>query len=225
MSDDIPLIFADDSPAPTAIFLSATSAAQMQQYSTAGWRVHVPSTFQAVRPFNLNDVPATMVDEATMSQPTLISSEGPMWGSQDIVKLQNLVKLKRWQPRVVKINYAFYDVDTAQVQTVAEELNSLGYVVLAAHWRDDNTMRLRSLSRIDRLAAMVPPEWQRLNFIACADERLAHMVLRIARLHTGQEQRIAQLRINEAIRNDHIARLEAALVKAQNSPHFKLQAS
>lgn len=225
MSDDIPLIFADDSAAPSAVFLSASSAAQMQQYATAGWRVHAAAGFQALRPINLADVPATTGDEATIGQPTVLSCEGPTWAGQDIIKLQNLVKVKRWQPRVVKINYAFYDIDPAEIQTVAGELTSLGYIVLAAHWRDDNTMRLRALNRIEQLALLEPPEWPRLNFIACGDARTAQMILRIGRLQAGQEQRIAQLRLSEALRNEHIARLEAALIKNQPSQHFKLKAS
>lgn len=222
MSDDIPIIFAEESAHPVAVFLSASGLAQMQQYAQAGWRVFAAGGFQSVRPVNLAEVPATAGED--FPQPTLVSCEGPYWAAgQDILKLQNLVRLKRWQPRVVKLNYAFADVDPGQIRTVAEEFVSLGYVLLAAHWRDDNTMRLRSLNRIERLAALQPPDWLRLNFIACADERLAAAVLRVGRLHAGQEQRIAQLRLSEALRNDHIARLEAALVRAQASPHFKLQ--
>jgi hypothetical protein len=225
VSDDIPVIFADDNPAPTAVFLSATSAMQMQQYAMSGWRVHAASGFQSAQPINFAEVPATTVDDGTIGQPTLLSCEGPYWGGQDILKLTNLVKVKRWQPRVVKLNYAFYDIDPAQIQNDVGELASLGYFLLGAHWRDDNTMRIRALNRIDRLDAMQPPEWSRLNFIACMDERMALMVMRIGRLHAGQEQRIAQLRISEAIRNDHIARLEAALIKNQASPHFKVGAT
>lgn len=223
MSDDIPLIFAEDTGTPSAVFLSATSTAHMQQYAQAGWRVYAAGGFQSFRPINLADVPAQAGED--VGQPTLVSCEGPHWaGGQDIAKLTNLVRLKRWQPRVVKLNYAFHDVPVEQIRTVADELGSLGYVVLAAHWRDDNTMRVRSLNRIERLAHLQPPEWNRLNFIACADERIANLILRVGRLHSGQEQRIAQLRVSEALRNEHIARLEAALVKAQASPHFRLQA-
>lgn len=226
MSDDIPLIFADDSPSPSAVFLSAASTMQMQQYAQGGWRVQVVSGFQSLRPVNIAEVPAVSADEAMIGQPTLVSCEGAYWaGGQDIVKLQNLVRIKRWQPRIVKLNYAFSDVEPSQIQTVANEMVSLGYVVLGAHWRDDNTLNIRSLNRIERMAMLQPPEWNRLNFIACADERTALMILRIGRLHAGQEQRIAQLRLSEALRSQHIARLEAALVKAQASPHFKLQSA
>ncbi|MBL8643860.1 MAG: hypothetical protein JNK21_07995 [Rhodospirillaceae bacterium] len=223
MSDDIPVIFGDDTPAPSAVFLSAAGAAQMQQYAVAGWRVHAAMGFQAMAPINLAEVPATTTDDGTIGQPTLLSCEGPFWAPQDIIKLQNLVKVKRWQPRIVKLNYAFYDIEPAQIQAVVGELSSLGYVILGAHWRDDNTMRIRALNRIDRLEMLQPPEWPRLNFIACAEERTALLIMRIGRLHAAQEQRIAQLRVSEAVRNDHIARLEAALVKNQPSPHFSLQ--
>ncbi len=223
MSDDIPILFSDDSPAPSAVFLSATGVAQMQQYAVSGWRVHAASGFQATQSIDLAQVPATTSDDGTIGQPTLLSCEGPFWAPQDLTKLQNLVKVKRWQPRIVKVNYAFYDIDPVQVQTVVSEFASLGYFILGAHWRDDNTMRIRSLNRIDRLDAFQPPEWSRLNIIACAEERLALMMMRIGRLHAGQEQRIAQLRISEAVRNDHIARLESALIKSQSSPHFTVE--
>ncbi|MBL8630430.1 MAG: hypothetical protein JNM81_12410 [Rhodospirillaceae bacterium] len=222
MSDDIPILFSDDSPAPSAVFLSAASGAQMQQYAMSGWRVHAASGFQAAQPIDLAQVPATTTDDGTIGQPTLLSCEGPFWAPQDLTKLQNLVKVKRWQPRIVKLNYAFYDIDPEQIQTVVGEFASLGYFILGAHWRDDNTMRVRSLNRIDRLDAFQPPEWPRMNLIACAEERMALMIMRIGRLHAGQEQRIAQLRVSEAVRNEHIARLEAALIKNQPSPHFSV---
>ena len=93
------------------------------------------------------------------------------------------------------MNCAFSDIDPTQIQGIAKDLGALGLIVLAAHWRDDNSFRIRSLNRIDRLDALQPPEWPRLNFIACATEQSAQMIAKIGRLHAGQEQRIAQLRV------------------------------
>jgi hypothetical protein len=215
MSDDIPLIFAQEAATPTAVFLSASGLAHLQQFTTAGWAVGVTASFQALRTINLADVPAQTVDEAIIANPTLVSCEAQTWTSD------HLARIARWKPSVVKVNCAFSDVDPAQIQGIAKDLAGLGLIVLAAHWRDDNSFRIRSLNRIDRLDALQPPEWPRLNFIACASEQSAQTIAKIGRLHAGQEQRIAQLRIGEAVRNEQIARLEAALMTAQQSPYFK----
>ena len=58
MSDDIPLIFADEVARPDvqrrrAVFLSAMSAAQMQQYASAGWDVVAGPGFQSAGDIDL----------------------------------------------------------------------------------------------------------------------------------------------------------------------------
>lgn len=217
MSDDIPLLFANDSPAPAVVFLCASNFPQMQQYATAGWRVIAAQGFTASRSFDLADVPAERLDDTAIDQPVAVSCEGPHWSAQ------HLERIARWRPMVVKVNCAFYDIDAAQVQAVMNDLSARGLTVLGAHWKENKTFRIPSLNRIDVMSALEPPEWSRLNFLACADERMAQMILKVGRLHSGQEQAIAQLRLSEAVRDDYIARLEAALVASQQSPNFKLQ--
>jgi hypothetical protein len=215
MSDDIPLIFALEGATPRAVFLSASGLAHLQQFTTAGWAVGVTASFHALRAINLAEVPAQIVDDAIIINPTLVSCEAQTWTRDD------LARIARWKPSIVKVNCAFSDIDPALIQKIAKDLGELGLIVLAAHWRDDNSFRIRSLNRIDRLEALQPPEWPRLNFMACATEQTAQMIAKIGRLHAGQEQRIAQLRISEAVRNEQIARLEAALITAQRSHYFK----
>jgi|GEM_PF-5257920 len=215
MSDDIPLIFAEETPTPTAVFLSASGLSQMQQFATAGWAVAVTAGFAPLRPITLAEVPAQAVDEAVIISPTLVSCEAQSWSAE------NLARIATWRPRIVKVNCAFSELEPAHLERIAKDLAGLRLTVLAAHWRDDNTFRIRSLNRIDRLEALQPPEWPRLNFIACADDANARMILKIGRLHAGQEQRIAQLRVSEQVRGEHIARLEASLISAQQSPYFK----
>jgi hypothetical protein len=215
MSDDIPLIFAQEAATPTAVFLSAAGLAHLQQFTTAGWAVAVTPRFEALRSLSLTEVPAQVIDEAMIVNPTLVSCEAQTWTGDD------LARVARWKPRVVKINCAFSDIDPAQIQMIAKSLAALGLIVLGSHWRDDNTFRIRWLNRIDRLEALQPPEWPRLNFIACASTQNAEAISKIGRLHAGQEQRIAQLRISESVRSEQIARLETALIATQQSPYFK----
>jgi hypothetical protein len=215
VSDDIPLIFAVDRPAPSAVFLSASGPAQMQQYATAGWRVLAAPGFTAARPVVLAEVPATaLADDADVAAPVLASVEIEQW------TVATPDRLARWRPALVKLNAAFSEVEPASIAAAAAALARLMPVVLGAHWRDDNGFRIRSLNRIDLLSALQPPEWRRLDLIGCADEATARTIVRIGRLHAGQEQRIAQLRVSEAVRGEHIARLEAALIAAQRSPYF-----
>ena len=215
MSDDVPLILAEDSPTPTAVFLSASSASQMQQYTAAGWAIAVTPKFQPLRAINIAEADAQVVDEPSIIRPTLVSCEAQTWTAA------SLSAIVRWQPRVIKVNCAFSELESSQIQAISKELAAQRLTVVAAHWRDDNTYRFISLNRIDFLDNLHPPEWTRLNFIACADEKIAKMIIKIGKLHVGQEQRIAQLRVSEAVRNDHIASLEKALVAAQQSPYFK----
>ena len=67
--------------------------------------------------------------------------------------------------------------------------------MIACHWRDDNTYRIRSLSRMERLASFGAPDWAHLNLIGVRDAEVARRVLTIARLYAGEERRIAELRL------------------------------
>ena len=63
MSDDVPFLFADEiarpkAPARRVVFLSAMSAAQMQQYTAGGWTVIAGPGFQAANTIDLASVPA-----------------------------------------------------------------------------------------------------------------------------------------------------------------------
>ena len=212
MSDDIPLIFAEELRAAVprrAVFLSAASAAQMQQYATGGWQVVAAPDFQSAAAIDLATVPATTGDQAALSGATLISLEAPTWPGDAAVHLA------RWRPALVKVNCAFHGLADDAADSIADTLRGLGYTLLAAHWRDDNIFGLRSLSRLERFEAFGAPDWKRTNLIAVRDPAAAERILIVARLYVGEERRIAELRLSQSIRNDHIARLEDALMVRQ----------
>src|SRR5688572_20255967 len=81
MSDDIPIIFAEElrrdkaAPAPTAVFFSGGSGPQMQQYAAAGWKVLATPGFRSDAPINLTEVPAATTPEAQIAACTLLSCE------------------------------------------------------------------------------------------------------------------------------------------------------
>jgi hypothetical protein len=215
MSDDIPIIFAENTPQPTALFLSASGASHVEQFTAAGWAVAVTTGFCDLTQSVLDEFSVQTIDESIIINPTLVSWEARTWTDKD------LDRIARWKPRVVKVNCAFSDLDPARIEKIAKDLASLRLIMVVGHWRDDNTFRVPSLNRVDRLEVLQPPEWSRLNLIACADEENAKRIVKFGRLYAGQEQRIAQMRVSEAVRNEQIARLEAALIAAQQSPYFK----
>lgn len=222
MSDDIPLIFAEDvrgakRPQPsTAVFLSAASVSQMQQYATAGWRVLTAPDFSSAAPLDLASVPARAITDQDRAC-TLLSCEAPH------LRPDTAARIRQWQPDVVKINCAFYNV--ADAGSLASALKAVGYIVLGAMWRDDNSFALRGLEHIVPLEQISSPDWDRLNLIGVRDTEYARILLTVARLYCGEEQRIRELRVANKIRNDHIAKLEDALIAKQPSDVFKLQRS
>jgi hypothetical protein len=213
MSDDIPLIFAEDLARPDtrrrAVFLSAMSAAQMQQYAAAQWDVVAGPGFQARGDIDLAAVPARSGGEEQLAGADLVSLEAPTWPADAEPQF------RRWAPRAIKVNAAFHNLDEAKVAGVAAVLGKLGYQIVACHWRDDNIYAIRSLSRIDRLEALGAPDWKHVNLIALRDADLARLLLTIGRLYVGEERRIAELRLSHAVRGDHIARLEDAMMALQ----------
>jgi len=220
VSDDIPLIFAEDlrgARTPIALFLSAASASQMQQYATGGWRVLTSPDFKTGTPFDLTSVPARGLTDQDQGPCALLSCEAPH------LRADTASYIQRWQPSVVKINCAFYGV--ADAAALAPTLRNAGYMVLGAMWRDDNSFALRSVEHIVPLDQIQSPDWDRLNLIGVRDADHAHMILTIARLYCGEERRIGELRVANKIRNDHIAKLEDALIAKQPSDVFKLQRS
>lgn len=218
MSDDIPIIFAEELQHPrrkaTAAFMSAASLSQMQQYAAGGWRVLATPDFKSKGEIDLASVPAVVADESDLAGCTFLSCEVPFLGADAGARIS------AWRPAIVKFNCAFHDV--ADAGQLAGSLAGMGYTVLGAHWRDDNSFSIRSLTRIDHIAAFQPPEWDRTNVIGVRDPALARTLLTVARLYTGEEKRIGELRLANAIRNDHIARLEDALAAHQTA---KLQQS
>jgi hypothetical protein len=213
VSDDIPIIFAEDILRPansgpaTAVFMSALSATQMQQYATAGWRVFAAPGFRASAAVDLASVPATTGAEADATGCTVLSCEVPFLAADAGARI------KAWQPDILKFNCAFHNV--ADAESLASSMTGMGYTVLGAHWRDDNSFSFRSLTRLDYLAAYPAPEWDRINLIGVRDQKRLHALLSVARLYVGEEKRIGELRVANAIRNDHIARLEEALAVQQ----------
>lgn len=215
MSDDIPIIFAEEmrrasgAGAPSAVFFSAASAAQMQQYAAAGWKVIATPGFRSDAAVDLAEVPATAVPEASISECTLLSCESKF------VPAGTADHIKRWQPAFLKFNCAFYDISDAS--SLAQSVIGLGYVPLVALWRDDNSFGYRSVANCGPLAIFPNLEWDRTNLIGVRDPAMAQTLLQIARLYVGEERRIVDLRVANAIRNDYIARLEDALQAHQKS--------
>ena len=95
-------------------------------------------------------------------------------------------------------------------------MKGLGYTVIGAHWRDDNSFAIRSLAQMNYISAFAAPEWDRMNLIGVRDDAYAAVLLSVARLYVGEEKRIGELSVANAIRNDHIARLEEALAVHQS---------
>lgn len=205
MSDDVPVIIAHETASRRIVFASAASEVQMQQYAAAGWAVNVTPDFKSARALNLAKVPAS---PGAAHGADMLSVEGANLSA-------GLEILRATLPPVAKFNLAFA-APAIDGTALVGDLARLGYVVLAALWRDDNVYRIRSLCRLEPVAALQPPDWVRLNLIACRDSRRAEAILRIGRVHAAQEQRVADLRIGEAVRNDHIARLEDAVQVLQH---------
>lgn len=197
MSDDVPIIIAHE-PAPRhVVFASAASEVQMQQYATAGWAVTIAPGFRSLKPIE----PARLPPQGT--------------GNADVVSLEAALMDNVPDAAIVKVNCAFADAVAERGMAAANELAKRGYFVLGAHWRDDNTYRIRSLERIDLLAALEPVVWHRINIIACRDQARAEVIVRFARVYAAQERRAAEMKVGEAIRTDYIAKLEDAVQTLQ----------
>ncbi len=220
MSSDIPIIFACDLQQPrsksAAVFLSAASGPQMQQYATAGWDVIAATGFTGGK-VDLSAVPARALADEEISAATVLSCEAPHLGRD------TAGRIARWQPEIVKINCAFHNI--ADAQPVADILGAGGYHLLGAHWRDDNSFHIRAVDEVAPLAVFNPPAWDQLDIIAVRDAKLMKAILAFGRLYVGEEARILELRVGNMVRNDTIARLEDALVTHQPSDVFKLRTS
>lgn len=221
MSDDIPIIFTEEILHPgrkaTAVFMSASSGAQMQQYAMAGWRVLTAPGFKSKAEIDLASINAVAGSESDAAGCTFLSCEVPFLGADAGARIA------AWKPAIIKFGCAFHDV--ADAGQLAASLAGMGYTVLGAHWRDDNSFAFRSLTHFNHIGAFQPPEWDRLNIIGVRDTARVAPLLAVARLYCGEETRIGELRVANAIRNDHIARLEDALAAHQNSGALKLQRS
>jgi len=214
VSDDIPIIFAEElrrgaGPAPAAVFFSGASTSQLQQYATAGWQVIAAPGFRSDAEVDLAAVPAVSVPLTAIDACTLLSCEAKF------LPPDAAAHIRRWQPTVLKFNCAFYDI--ADASALASSMTGLGYTVLAALWRDDNSFGHRSLSNFGRLDTFPNREWDRTNLIGVRDAAFGQALLTVARLYVGEERRIAEMRVANTIRNDYIARLEDALQAHQKS--------
>lgn len=216
MSDDIPIIFALDLQpvaARTAVFLSAASLLQMQQYAAAGWTVRAAPGFSSKVEYAA--APAEMCADDAMGKVTLVSCEAPE------LRPDTSARIARWQPEVVKINCAFHGVKDAGA--LVGSLEAIGYGVLGARWQADNGFNIRGLVEIGPLTRASAPDWDTVNVIGVRDPSLLKTLQAVGRLYAGEERRISELQLANAIRGDTIARLEDALVARQPSALFKLQ--
>ena len=216
MSDDIPIIYAQQvmSPKPVALFLSASNSKQMEQFIIAGWRVMAADNFSGCSiPAELDCEPFD--PEQFSITPTLMSAS--ISGLED--RWYKLVQL--YAPSMVKINAAFSE-DAEPIVEVAERLAEQDYTLCAAHWRNANTLGLRVLDRIDSLSVFKPTPWTRLNIIGFANSDQAQYMLRFGRFYASQEKRIGDLLISQAIRGDYITQLEEALKLKQSGGSITL---
>ena len=223
MSDDIPIIFAEDITRPqgkapaTAVFLSAGSGAQMQQYAAGGWRVLAAPGFKSPAKIDLAQVPVVACGEDDPAGCTLLSCEVKFLGADAGTRIA------RWKPEILKLNCAFQDV--ADAASLAASMEGMGYTVLGTQWRGDNSFAIRSVVGLAPIASIQTPDWDRINLIGVRDAARLPALLAIGRLYAGEEKRIGELMVANEIRNDHIARLEDALLAHQRSDAFKLRPS
>lgn len=173
--------------------------------------------FQSTEAIALDTVPAAACGEDDAVGCKLLSCEVPF------LDAGAGARISKWQPEIVKFNCAFHNV--ADATSLASSVAGMGYAVLGAHWRDDNSFSLRNLTALNTMASFPAPDWDRMNIIGVRDPQMTHVLLSIGRLYCGEETRIGELRVANTIRNDYIARLEEALAVAQSSDTFKLRQS
>ncbi len=216
MSDDIAIIFAQQkmSPPPVALFLSVTHPNQMEQYVLANWRVMLAPDFTGC------DIPKELVAEPF--DPEVLEGP-PALLSADMGHLPDdwHHRVRLLTPDMVKINAAFSE-DSDAVVKVASTLTDQKYSLCAAYWRDDNVIALKTLDRIDTLSFFQPTPWTSLNLMAFADPDQANDMLRFGRFFAGQEKRIGELLVTNAIRGDYISQLEDALKLKQGEGPISL---
>ena len=216
MSDDIPVIFAQQemSPPPVSLFLSVSHPNQMEQFVLAGWRVMLAQDFTGC------EIPSNLVVEPFDAEKII---QPPALLSANIGSLPDdwHHRVRMLTPRMVKINAAFSS-EAEPIVDASSALMKQGYTLCAAYWRNDNAFELSILDRIDALSAFQPTPWTRLNLIAFSDPAQANDMLRFGRFYAGQEKRIGELQIAKAIRGDYIQQLEDALMAQQSGSPFTL---
>lgn len=210
MSDDIPLIFAQQAtvPPPVALFLSATHPNQMEQFVLAGWRVMLAQDFTGC------EVPPQLIWEA-FDPNALVSPPALLSATVNDLPEDWSHRVRILTPDMVKMNAAFSE-DADPVVGAASSLTDQGYTLCAAYWRDDNVCGFKLLDRIDLLSVFQPTPWSNLNLLAFRDEAQARDMLRFGRFYAGQEKRIGELQIAKSIRGDYINQLEDALQAHQS---------
>lgn len=209
MSDDIPIIFAqqDMSPPPVAIFLSASHPNQMEQFVLAGWRVMIADDFAGCT------IPKELMCEPL--DPGKLD-RAPALVSANVADLPEdwHQRVRLFTPAMVKINAAFTE-EADPIVDAAAKLSDQDYALCAAYWRDDNAFGFKTLDRIDALSVFQPTPWVNLNIMGFSDAAQAQDMLRFGRFYAGQEKRIGELLITKTIRGDYISQLEDALMLKQ----------
>src|SRR6185312_13807799 len=150
---------------------------------------------------------ASARDDREITQTTVLSCEAPR------LREDTARRIALWKPEIVKINCAFHGV--ADARDVAASLQQVGYDVLIAGWKDDNSFAFRATTVFVPLADVNAPDWNRMDIIGVKEPALRRAILAVGRLYAEEELRILDLRVANAIRGDTIARLEDALVARQ----------
>ncbi len=217
MSDDIPIIFAQQemSPPPVGIFLSASHPAQMEQFVLANWRVMLAPDFSGC------EIPADLIVES-FNPDTLEGPPALLSANINSIPDDWHHRVRLFSPSMVKINAALTD-DAELIVDAASVLGDLNYTLCAAYWRNDNAFALKTLDRIDALSVFQPTPWTNLNLLAFSDAGQAKDMLRFGRFFAGQEKRVGELQVTNVVRGDYIQQLEDALIKQQSDGPITLK--
>lgn len=247
MFDDS-FLFAAFNPATNGNCLLALSVRQLEDFedfNRFGWETFITPDVMVTSPFNIDDLPVTLVSQEDVIQENMNRSFSCVLGDLAAYTPANMDLLKRLLPPVVKVNFitspidgvAFLpasDSDKMQESAVriAGELRSMGYLLMASTWyRNDQALRVWELEDGDDME-MFP-----FNMVAVQDPRIAKSFQYTASLFSEQMDKISvehkalEGRLNDSIDEKNIENsdyrkyiqmLEDAMIALQPSEKIKL---